>query len=207
MRPRGKLIVFEGPDGVGKTTLSERLAQRWQKQGLPALYYAFPGKQAGTLGHLVYRLHHEPQETGVEIVSPVSLQIMHIAAHTDAIERVLRPALLSGTHVVLDRFWWSTWVYGRDAGVDEDVLGAMIAVEKACWGELAPDAAFLLTRGEPLRIETSGERWQNLTHLYEAIAVRESVCHEVIMLQNDGAPDEALERVIAKTSKVADGAW
>src|SRR5207249_4525469 len=112
MRPIGKLIVFEGPDGSGKTTLSRLFADRARELGVPCDWFAFPGREGGTLGKHVYEIHHNLQTVGVKAINPASLQLLHIAAHIDALEGRILPALKQGRHIVLDRFWWSTLVYG-----------------------------------------------------------------------------------------------
>ena len=114
---RGNLIVIEGADGVGKSTLTKALAGRLSDIGFPIQTYAFPGNTRGTLGYLVYRLHHEGSTLGVGEVAPVAIQAMHIAAHLDTIERTIRPMVDSGINIVLDRYWWSAAVYGSVSGV------------------------------------------------------------------------------------------
>ena len=89
----GRLIVFEGPDGVGKSSLSRAVAVRLNAQGEPCLWRCFPGHMAGTIGELVYRLHHDAKSLGVSKLSSASLQILHIAAHVDLIQDEILPAL------------------------------------------------------------------------------------------------------------------
>ena len=60
---QGRLIVFEGPDGVGKSTLAEQLTVHLREAGVPCEHLAFPGRQPGSLGHLVYDLHHDTSWT------------------------------------------------------------------------------------------------------------------------------------------------
>ena len=55
----GRLIVFEGPDGVGKSTLSQALVDKLTGIGIKCEYRTFPGKETGTIGRLVYDIHHE----------------------------------------------------------------------------------------------------------------------------------------------------
>jgi dTMP kinase len=113
----GKLIVFEGADGIGKSSLSKEVMRRLEDLNVASVSLAFPGKDLGTLGHLVYQIHHDPAALGVISVTPLALQTLHVAAHLDAIERRILPALQDGTWVILDRFWWSTWVYGVHQGI------------------------------------------------------------------------------------------
>ena len=55
MSGHGSLIVIEGPDGVGKTTLTHALVTRLRHLGFPCHTYAFPGNEPGTLGSLVLK--------------------------------------------------------------------------------------------------------------------------------------------------------
>ena len=81
MRPFGKLYVFEGPDGVGKSALSRRFAQQLVALGTDCEYLAFPGNDEGTLGKHIYDLHHDAQRYGIRALRPASLQVLHVAAH------------------------------------------------------------------------------------------------------------------------------
>ena len=117
-----RLFVFEGPDGIGKTTLSQRFAEELTLTGEECVWTSFPGREPGTLGRLVYNLHHDPSKHSVERIDPTSVQMLHIAAHFDAIGRVILPTIKSGRSVVMDRFWWSTWVYGVINGADQESL-------------------------------------------------------------------------------------
>src|SRR5262249_49156463 len=98
----GRLIVFEGPDGVGKSTLSAALSEDLRSRGRRLKLMTFPGREPGSVGKLVYEVHHDPARFGVEQLAPVCLQALHIAAHLDAIERRIVPLLEAGTDVVLD---------------------------------------------------------------------------------------------------------
>lgn len=192
----GKLFVFEGPDGVGKTTLATRFTEYNVARGIDCEYMSFPGREAGTLGHHVYELHHGAARFGITSIRPLSVQVLHIAAHIDAIETRILPLLNRGRHVVLDRFWWSTWVYGAVANANRKALAAMIEAERACWGETQPSAAFLITRTTSLReIEVEG-RWRELCDTYSELAEAESGQYPVHIIRNDLADSGALHQII-----------
>src|SRR5690242_9567075 len=124
--PRGGLIVFEGPDGVGKTTLSRCLWHELDSAGVPCELMSFPGREPGTLGRLIYELHHCPSRLEVAQLTPASMQVLHAASQIDAIESRIKPAIHAGRWVIVDRFWWSTWVYGLVSGVSTPVLRRIV---------------------------------------------------------------------------------
>ncbi len=149
MKKTGRLIVFEGPDGSGKTTLSGSLVKRLRKSGKSCVHLSFPGNEPGTLGHLVYRLHHKPKAFGIGQPTPTSLQLLHLAAHIEVICKKILPAIKKGQWVILDRYWWSLWVYGRVGGVAPEVLTRMVEIEKEYWGDISP-LIFLIERKNKL---------------------------------------------------------
>ena len=199
---QGKLIVFEGPDGVGKSTLAERLATRLSEAGVPCERLAFPGRQPNSLGRLVYDLHHDAPGFGLGQINPTSLQILHIAAHIDAIEERILPALRAGTWVVLDRFWWSTWVYGATSGVSECSLKAMIEMERLHWGSINPDMLFLVERHSGASVDIDELQGQ-VVEGYRELAEREQVHSGVITLQNDTSVEDSLDAVWQAITPIA----
>lgn len=157
----GKLLVLEGVDGIGKTTLAKRLVQN-----IPdAVYYAFPGHEPGTIGKVVYDIHHDPGRFGLESILPETRQLLHIVAHIESIRTRIKPWLQEGRTVVLDRYWWSTWVYGQVYGVSRDFLEDIIFLEIAQgWGYTVPDLVVLVDRLKPFR-EASTD-WKQLRNCY-----------------------------------------
>jgi dTMP kinase len=200
----GRLVVFEGPDGVGKTTLAKALVSKLAGRGVRCEYFSFPGREPGTLGRLVYGVHHDPGEFGIDHIEPASLQVLHVAVHLDVIGRRILPTLEAGRSVILDRFWWSTVVYGIVGGVDQGVLDAMIELELKGWGGAEPAVAFLVTRRSPLREECSDERWRQLRDAYGELAQEQTRRHPVEIVANEGPLDQTLERVL-RTLEGEDG--
>ncbi|MCX6641981.1 MAG: hypothetical protein NTV15_01145 [Candidatus Bathyarchaeota archaeon] len=187
---KGGLFVFEGADGVGKTELSKRLLASIEADGFNAQYLAFPGHEPKTVGGLVYDIHHTPLSRGISTVNPTALQILHVAAHADSIIRVIHPLLSQGTIVLLDRFWWSTWVYGIQSGVSELALRRMISLEKALWGPVRPSIIWMVTRKAPLRPENMD--WRTIQAQYLKIAKREATRMRVQIVHNDNSIDSSL---------------
>lgn len=198
-RSRGKLIVFEGVDAAGKTTLSNELCESLHLNHQPVKQCQFPGKQPGTLGELVYRIHHlHSSDFGLPTIDPCSLQLLHIAAHVDAIESKIKPALYGGEWVILDRFWWSTYVYGLDSGVQESQLRDMINVEILAWGKISPDIVFLVDSEIPLRDdETNSKAWQRKRQAYNRLADNKSIIQNCVRLKT-GKGNNTKQQAITK---------
>jgi dTMP kinase len=140
-------------------------------------------------------MHHHPRSVGMERLMPTSLQVLHVPAHLDAIETLILPSLEAGETIVLDRCWWSTWVYGTVGGSHSEILEALIEAERLAWGRLQPGLLFNLTRFTPLRDEPA-ETWGRLQREYDALFKRESGKYPIRVLANDGELKLTVSRAI-----------
>jgi len=194
---RGQLIVFEGADGVGKSSLSKALVEKLCTAGVACKYESFPGKKEGTIGRLIYDLHHAPTRFSLGKTSAASLQALHIAAHLDAIEQRILPALMQGLWVVLDRFWWSTWVYGQAFSVERAILDAMIRVEHVQWDSIRPAVVFLIDRSTEAPDEGN---FTQLRELYSTLFHQEKKKYPVCYVRNDLSIDKTVNDLLATLS-------
>lgn len=190
------LIVFEGVDAAGKSSVCEKFVAVMNRQGIPAKLLSFPGKVRGTIGELVYRLHHDPTSVSVDRISAASLQALHVAAHLDAIEETILPALELGHTVVLDRYWWSTWVYGTIGHVRMDVLDALIEAERLAWDTWQPSILFHVTRSTPLR-EEPANAWAVIQGKYAELRELERGKYPIVVLENEGTLDDLVQNALA----------
>ncbi len=133
----GRLIVFEGGEGTGKSTQLRRLADLLTERGIRHRSLREPG---GTpLGSEVRRilLHVEDE------IEPRAEALLFMASRAQLVAREIRPALERGEWVLLDRFFLSTYAYqiaGR-ALPEHEVREA----NRFATGGLVPDLTLLLT--------------------------------------------------------------
>lgn len=202
MVENGKLYVFEGPDDSGKTTLAQELVKYFKGNNIECNYYAFPGNKVGTLGKHIRSLHHSPFSFEIETLNPASLQLLHVAAHIDEIESRILPDLRRGKQVILDRFWWSTWVYGIIEGVNKRSLQIMLELEHYFWAEVQPSVVFLLFRKAEL-YSNSIDKQERLTEEYTDIATRENIYYPVKFISNEGTLSEVLSKIILYVGRLS----
>lgn len=185
------MFIFEGPDGVGKSTLSSLFAELIRSKGRSCELMSFPGREPGTIGSIVYALHHTPAAFAVEEIAPAALQALHVAAHLDSIALRILPAIEAGKDVVLDRYWWSTAVYGAVDGANTKLLSHLIDAERVAWGDVVPERIFLLQTKKPLRPLLDVPRWRRLARQYKTFADGDGVT----CIANFGTPEDALRRI------------
>jgi len=107
----GRYIVFEGSEACGKSTHSVRLAD--------AIGAVLTRETGGTpVGRRLREILHD---TTVTNLSPRAEALMTAADRAQHIHEVVRPALISGKHVVSDRSVYSALAYqgygrGQDVG-------------------------------------------------------------------------------------------
>lgn len=133
----GRFIVFEGPDGAGKSVQAQRLAQRLTARDLAVTLTREPG---GTpLGEQVRHIVLDPGDVPR---SPVADACLFGAARSQLVRDVIRPALDRGDIVICDRYSTSSMAYqGYGGGVDLEPLAAL---QSLVTGDLLPDLVILI---------------------------------------------------------------
>lgn len=186
------VYVFEGIDNVGKTSIIHALKQQIQEAtDYRCVDIAFPGNEPRTLGNLVYNIHHHQEQYFNVPINETSLQLLHIASHIDLIQRQLMPLSNSRCIVLLDRFWWSTYVYGLAGGVEENIIQSIIAPELLYWKDIDIKKIFLIERSERQKdYELSKE--SNIIDEYRKLAKKELKCER---LDNNESLVEVVNRV------------
>ena len=163
--PRGKLIVFEGAEGAGKSTQVRLLAERLATARISCIALREPG--GSPVGDAIREivLHKEHPITNA------TEALLFMASRAELTAREIAPSLNDGRVVLLDRFFLSTYAYqifGR--GLPE---AETRAANRLATGGLIPDLTLLLdvpaveglgradARGARDRMERADDKFHN----------------------------------------------
>lgn len=156
---RGRFLVFDGPDGSGKSTQFTRFAAMCREHGVPVCEVREPG---GTpIGEQVRAVLLDPENTDMSVRCEM---LLYMASRAQLVERTIGPALARGECVLADRFISSTLVYqGFAGGLDVESIRA---VGRVAMGNVQPEVTVVFdvdehvaaTRLNPLldRMEQKG---------------------------------------------------
>jgi len=146
----GGLVVFEGAEGVGKSTQVDLLLRRLDQAGIPSVSFREPGGTA--VGDQIREILLRPGN----VIAPAAEALLFMASRAELCEHEIVPAIAAGKTVVLDRFFLSTYAYqivGR--GLEE---GDVRRANRLATRGLVPDLTLLLDFPALSGLERAGGR-------------------------------------------------
>lgn len=114
---KGIFITIEGPDGSGKTTILQMLAQNLAKEGYEVVATREPG--GIEIAEQIRKVILDPENTAMD---PRTEALLYAAARRQHLAEKVEPALEEGKIVLCDRFVDSSLAYqghARGLGIDE----------------------------------------------------------------------------------------
>jgi dTMP kinase len=168
---RGIFITMEGPEGAGKTTITQMLGKALQQEGYQVLLTREPG--GVPISEQIREVILNKDNTAMDSRTEA---LLYAAARRQHLVEVVMPELERGGIVLCDRFIDSSLAYqGHARGLDiEEVYN----INKFAIGDMMPDATlfFDIDPEEGLRrIQSNGEREVNRLDL-EALDFHKKVC-------------------------------
>lgn len=118
---RGRLITFEGCEGVGKSTQVRLLKEYLEKTGQEAIFLREPGgtRISEKIREIILSVDNMEMTDECEV-------LLYNASRAQLINEVIIPALDSGKLVICDRFIDSTLAYqGYARGLGVDYIAAL----------------------------------------------------------------------------------
>jgi dTMP kinase len=166
---KGKFIVLDGPDGCGKTTQLELLAEYFNKKGIDVVKTHDPGgtKIGDQIRHLL--------KYGAKGIMDVHTETMlFMASRAQLVAEIIKPAMEKGKTVLCDRFISSTCAYQGSSGYPIDKI---IELGRFAVGDVWPDLTIIIdiTAEEglerigrkPRQKSISNHKDANQSHLFE----------------------------------------
>lgn len=160
---RGKYIVIEGAEGVGKSTQLQEVARRLQLAGLPVRCLREPDSQSDLTARAIRQLTQDPRypmNTRTEV-------LLYNAARAQSLQ-IIKQSVEHGVICLVDRNYLTTLAiqyYGRGDVPDYQTINHIISFAV---GGIEPDLCVVLDAPvnvlrERLKNRSSGERFDNLS--------------------------------------------
>ncbi len=150
-----RLIVFEGIDGSGKTSLSRLFLAQLQADGVAATWLREPTDS--DLGKKIRRLAQDKDSLSIQ----KELELFIEDRRWD-VERNILPALRAGTTVVMDRYYYSNACYQGARGLD---MEAILRRNREFAPE--PDLVFIIDVDVERALERIGRSRAAMARLFE----------------------------------------
>lgn len=182
----GLFITLEGPEGAGKSTNREYLAEHLRAQGLDVVLTREPGGTplAERIRELLLAPSDEKMDADTELLLVFAARAQHLA-------EVIRPALARGAIILCDRFTDATYAYqggGRGLSVERIAI-----LERFVQGDLRPDLTLVFdlpvevglsraaARGRLDRFEQEGQAFfQAVRQAYLARAAADPARYQLV---------------------------
>jgi dTMP kinase len=132
-------VVFEGIDGSGKTTISNRVAKALRARGLDVEHLREGGSFASKVTQGIRDFCRDARNMAL---TPRAELMLYVAREVQLAEEVLRPALERADVVIADRYFYTAEVLagaGRDLPADE-IRPIVQSAAAGVW----PQVAFLI---------------------------------------------------------------
>ncbi|MDO5044400.1 MAG: dTMP kinase [Coriobacteriia bacterium] len=199
----GKLITFEGIDGVGKSTQIELVQQYLEEMGYEVLVLREPGgTQVGeAIREVLLSKDFSSMSNRAEL-------LLYEASRAQLVDEVIKPQLELGTIVILDRFFDSSLAYqGYGRGFPLELVEAFNFFAS---DNLVPDLTILLDMDGALdralmnheadRLEASGHSFiEKVREGFLALAQKED---RIELVDAQGSRAEVFDRIKEKLNKI-----
>ena len=159
---RGRYIVLEGPEGVGKTTQIDELARKLQAAGLPVRTLREPDSQSDLTARALRQLTQDPRYP----MNTVTEVLLYNAARSQSLQ-VIKQSVEQGIICIVDRNYLTTLAiqyYGRGDVPDYNTINSIISFAV---NGVEPDLTIVMDAPVSVLVERAkhrgaGERFDNL---------------------------------------------
>ncbi len=143
---RGKLIVFEGPEGCGKTTKAKMVFDYLKRKHRKVVLLREPG--GIKISEQIRKIILNPENKKMCALTEL---LLYEAARAQLVHEKIKPLLKKGYIILMDRFYLATTVYqGWGRGINKNIINFL---NKLVTDNLKPDLTIIydVTRTEALK--------------------------------------------------------
>lgn len=198
----GKFLVFDGPDGSGKSTQLKLFLEATKRAGINVTEVREPG---GTeIGEKIRDALLEHLDR--EVMSLRCEMLLYMASRAQLCEQVIDPALKKGNLIVADRFVASTFAYQGAAGgipyeeIEAAAKIAMFGVEPDATLIFQVDQATAASRLNPLldRMEAKGAIFHaKVRDGYSSLVESDPDAQRYLGVDATGTPNNVFANIIS----------
>ena len=205
-------VVFEGIDGSGKTTVSNRVAEELRRRGIEIDHIREGGEYGSALVERMREFGKDPRNLAMDAMTEL---LFYVARDSQLLAESIRPALARGGLVFADRYLYSYEVLGHfGRGIERARTRQIIeAVADGLWPDLVvlldvdPHVARARRKVSKIQRRATGEKVRGgsrkglggigmqhrLCQGYRSIAERE---HERWLVIDNADPDNQLDDTV-----------
>jgi dTMP kinase len=219
-------VVFEGIDGSGKTTVSNKVAKVLRRRGLEVEHVREGGEFASPLVSRMREFGKDPRNMAM---APLTELLFYVARDAQLLAECIQPALKRGGLVFADRYLYSYEVlshFGRGVPVPQ-IRSILDAVADGTWPDMVvlmdidPYVARARRRlskldkrakgGPPETSSRKGLQGTGTQHRlregYLALAARDPERWLVVDNSDVLGPDSRLEAIVERIANAIERAW
>lgn len=194
-------IVFEGPEGCGKSTQARLAAKVLGERGIETVSAREPG--GTSLGEKLRKIILGSSDR-IDLRTEV---LLYMASRAQLVDEIIRPALEAGKVVLCERFLSSTMAYQGVAGGAD--LKAIERMGSFATGGLEPDLTVVIDvevkeglkrAGTPDRVEDRGEEYHEKVREGFLQMARENP-ETFVMVDGRASVEEVHDRVMTAVDK------
>jgi len=191
---RGRLVVFEGVDGSGKSTQLGLLAEQLRESHLAPIVTKEPTD--GRWGRKIRAMARSG-----EVIAPEEELRWFLEDRREHVEKVMRPGIEAGRIVLSDRYYLSTVAYQGARGFDPQALLAQAEAEfpmpdLALIFELDPEAGLARVQA---RGDAAEPTFEEAGFLARVAAVFRALDRPYLARIDASRPIEAVARAVRET--------
>ena len=178
---QGKFVVFDGPDGAGKSEQHKLLAKKLEIAGVSFVSCHDPG---GT--KFGDRIRSVLLDYDLSTMDAACETMLFMASRAQLVSEVIKPALAADNTVLCDRFVTSTCAYQGAAGYDPKVI---VELARLAIGNTWPEVTVILDVDPEVGLERINRKRHHVGKNRKRVAGQST-------LFDDGVPDAMESRPI-----------